>query len=395
MMKKSICYIILLLLSLAGPGCKKFLDIQPIDKLSGNNFYQSREDVVANIYDLSRKLFNKVNETISQMGDAAQKIGIPVAQLSKLKFAGLALLYVIILQTSFAQDSTASIFTKQLDQDLAFLSSQPTVSSWQKLHPNEQLELVHYDYDKDYYVRALGLEFDSWCAASVNASRSAFGRVALAFLPNVKADALPPLPVAGHASVAEGCRIQALYYYAGTDVSMKDLIRGLSVRWGAPNSSPSEFPADEFHPTTWNHNGIIVQLTYHPEQSAYHPGNYPPGLYVYAKLDALRAAPCSECAYSLIYPLFGEKLTLFMQSLARIAAQDPDLTRHIIEWSSHVDDIRKTWVVDPSLASNDLKKWLEVAKTQPARERAAGLLLAHLYVAGTPLGDAEALYRTR
>ncbi|MBN9385931.1 MAG: RagB/SusD family nutrient uptake outer membrane protein [Chitinophagaceae bacterium] len=63
MMKKTICYTILLLTILVGPGCKKFLDIQPIDKLSGNNFYQSREDVIANIYDLSRKLFNKVNET--------------------------------------------------------------------------------------------------------------------------------------------------------------------------------------------------------------------------------------------------------------------------------------------------------------------------------------------
>jgi len=62
-MKKHTFYIMLLLGSLVAPGCKKFLDIQPIDKLSGNNFYQSKEDVVANIYDLSRKLFNKVNET--------------------------------------------------------------------------------------------------------------------------------------------------------------------------------------------------------------------------------------------------------------------------------------------------------------------------------------------
>src|SRR6186713_279113 len=63
MMKKCILYTIILLDILAAPGCKKFLDIQPIDKLSGNNFYQSKEDVVANIYDLSRKLFNKFNET--------------------------------------------------------------------------------------------------------------------------------------------------------------------------------------------------------------------------------------------------------------------------------------------------------------------------------------------
>ena len=62
-MKKRTFYTIILLGSLVSPGCKKFLDIQPIDKLSGNNFYQSREDVVANIYDLSRKLFNKVNQT--------------------------------------------------------------------------------------------------------------------------------------------------------------------------------------------------------------------------------------------------------------------------------------------------------------------------------------------
>lgn len=62
-MKNSIFYIIILLGSVVAPGCKKFLDIQPVDKLSGNNFYQSKDDVVANIYDLSRKLFNKVNET--------------------------------------------------------------------------------------------------------------------------------------------------------------------------------------------------------------------------------------------------------------------------------------------------------------------------------------------
>ena len=62
-MKKIVIYILVLSGSLFLPSCKKFLDIQPVDKLSGNNFYQSKEDVVANIYDLSRKLFDKVNQT--------------------------------------------------------------------------------------------------------------------------------------------------------------------------------------------------------------------------------------------------------------------------------------------------------------------------------------------
>ncbi|PWK80438.1 putative outer membrane starch-binding protein [Mucilaginibacter oryzae] len=62
-MKKSVIYILAAAASLCLPSCKKFLNVQPIDKLTGNNFYQSREDVVANIYDMSRAFFGKINET--------------------------------------------------------------------------------------------------------------------------------------------------------------------------------------------------------------------------------------------------------------------------------------------------------------------------------------------
>ncbi|PST82067.1 RagB/SusD family nutrient uptake outer membrane protein [Pedobacter yulinensis] len=62
-MKKIIIYSYLAFMALTLPACKKFLDIQPLDKLTGNNFFKSREDVVANIYDLSRIVFGKINET--------------------------------------------------------------------------------------------------------------------------------------------------------------------------------------------------------------------------------------------------------------------------------------------------------------------------------------------
>ncbi|AYL95076.1 RagB/SusD family nutrient uptake outer membrane protein [Mucilaginibacter celer] len=62
-MKKSVIYILAAAASLCLPSCKKFLNVQPIDKLTGNNFYQSKDDVVANIYDMSRAFFGKVNET--------------------------------------------------------------------------------------------------------------------------------------------------------------------------------------------------------------------------------------------------------------------------------------------------------------------------------------------
>jgi hypothetical protein len=62
-MKKVITYTLVIAACFCLPACKKFLNVQPLDKLTGNNFFQSKEDVVANIYDLSRIVFSKINET--------------------------------------------------------------------------------------------------------------------------------------------------------------------------------------------------------------------------------------------------------------------------------------------------------------------------------------------
>lgn len=62
-MKKVIIYTLVIAASFCLPSCKKFLNVQPLDKLTGNNFFQTKEDVVANIYDLSRIVFSKINET--------------------------------------------------------------------------------------------------------------------------------------------------------------------------------------------------------------------------------------------------------------------------------------------------------------------------------------------
>lgn len=62
-MKKYIICTLVIAAFFCLPSCKKFLNIQPIDKLTGNNFFQSKEDVISNIYDLSRIVFGKLNET--------------------------------------------------------------------------------------------------------------------------------------------------------------------------------------------------------------------------------------------------------------------------------------------------------------------------------------------
>jgi hypothetical protein len=48
-----------------------------------------------------------------------------------------------------------------------------------------------------------------------------------------------------------------------------------------------------------------------------------------------------------MYPLISEGLTLFLQEAAQIAAEDPALTRQIVEWSrqSGVPDLCTSWIV--------------------------------------------------
>jgi hypothetical protein len=230
------------------------------------------------------------------------------------------------------------------------------------------------------------MDFDSWCAASPSRSPSTFGRVALFFVPSVKAGALPPLPSPRQASIKESCRMQALHYSASPEISAQDLVRELSSVWGTPDRSHAISGSKYGLPENiygdiaiWDHDGVSARLRYLYTLEGV--SEHRTGIMLYVKLDALPAAPCSECTSSLMYPLISEGLTLFLQEAAQIAAEDPALTQQIVEWSRQMDNPR--WVVDPTLARNNLRKWLEVAKQRAPHQRAAALLLADLFVEGT------------
>jgi len=60
---KKIIICLLIVVSASQYGCKKFLSITPIDKLTGNNFYQSADDVESNITDMYGQLFDKYTAT--------------------------------------------------------------------------------------------------------------------------------------------------------------------------------------------------------------------------------------------------------------------------------------------------------------------------------------------
>jgi len=56
---KKIIICLIFVISASQYSCKKFLDITPIDKLTGNNFYQNKDDVESNITDMYGTLFDK------------------------------------------------------------------------------------------------------------------------------------------------------------------------------------------------------------------------------------------------------------------------------------------------------------------------------------------------
>ncbi len=60
---KKIIICLLVVLGTTQFSCKKFLDITPIDKLTGNNFYKTADDIETNINDMYGRLFQKYTST--------------------------------------------------------------------------------------------------------------------------------------------------------------------------------------------------------------------------------------------------------------------------------------------------------------------------------------------
>ncbi|MFC0318468.1 MULTISPECIES: RagB/SusD family nutrient uptake outer membrane protein [Olivibacter] len=63
---------LLIMLIITASACKDYLNVQPLDRLTGNNFYQTKEDVEANIANMYSTFFDKINESwvIGAIGEA-------------------------------------------------------------------------------------------------------------------------------------------------------------------------------------------------------------------------------------------------------------------------------------------------------------------------------------
>jgi hypothetical protein len=85
---KKIIIGLLIVVSASQYGCKKFLSITPIDKLTGNNFYQNADDVESNITDMYGQLFDKYTTTsfAGATGEFRSGEVIPAAQAGEGRF---------------------------------------------------------------------------------------------------------------------------------------------------------------------------------------------------------------------------------------------------------------------------------------------------------------------
>lgn len=63
MIMKTVKWITILTLAITATSCKEFLTVQPVDRLTGNNFYLSKDDVEANVANMYSMFFDKINES--------------------------------------------------------------------------------------------------------------------------------------------------------------------------------------------------------------------------------------------------------------------------------------------------------------------------------------------
>ncbi|MEJ2882114.1 RagB/SusD family nutrient uptake outer membrane protein [Pedobacter sp. GR22-6] len=85
-MKKIIICLLVVMVS-SQYSCKKFLSITPIDKLTGNNFYQSVDDIESNITDMYGRLFDKYTRTsfAGATGEFRSGEAIPAVQGGEIR----------------------------------------------------------------------------------------------------------------------------------------------------------------------------------------------------------------------------------------------------------------------------------------------------------------------
>ncbi|MGA7414898.1 MAG: hypothetical protein WBW33_30800 [Bryobacteraceae bacterium] len=335
----------------------------------------------------------------------------------------IALLATALVSPSPAQVGVAVRLARDLRSDVAVLSSEPDVATWQKAHAGNRLELAHYRTEKDPYETDFR-RLNRWCAASVSRRPAEVVRTALFFVPDVSQGALPPLPEKEDKSLTQTCRMQALWYEtsatatnAGDAALIDAIVRELSAAWGKPNGSfdtslkrggdrmpraivPTTASGSSATPdirggglwkevVAWHRAGINIWLAYDPKAWATSaPDDAQGRIIAFARRDS---PPDSGIN---IWLLGGRLERRVIAEAARIADLDPPLAAAMMQRSFCMMDPEAETptrypipTLEPeSVTVGRVLQWLSKAKSLPPERQAAAFLVvdAYLVCAGGP-----------
>jgi len=285
---------------------------------------------------------------------------------------------------------TSIEFAAQVKTDIATLSSEPSLASWQKAHPRDATQPARYETEKDPFE----LDFrrtNSWCAASVNVS-SSIVRAAMFYVPFVAPNALPALPQNEGERLLGQCHMEAIWYQTSLPIPLDGLANQFSAAWGKPNGpiSPPDIPGSgRWKGFAWHRNGISIWVVYDAAGKIGAAAGAP-RLIVYLRRNIPRDT--DERGAGLFDPTLRKQMIAAACELAHL---DPAPTREMLERSQC--EAKPLKLEPESLAVNRLRLWLRASADAPPKQRAAALLVAHTYVgcaqiqpkALTPLGIAS------
>ena len=221
-----------------------------------------------------------------------------------------AFLVIAIAVRLNAQDGLA----KQIQTDMALLSTEPALAAWQSSHRADKLQ------PKPWQKRN-GIDFarmDHLCAVSVAAPEPAMVRNALFSTSSASSASLPDKP-------GSPCSLEGLSWASSAAVSVGDLVNDLAPFLHLEEGHEQAWSGPVNRLAILHREGIIVWIVGNPAEF---PGNR-------LMICALRDLPAPQYLEDGLFPILSNRP---IETAASLARRDPELTRAVLSKSGCKED---------------------------------------------------------
>ncbi len=157
-MKYKFIFILVLLFVIGESGCKKFLDVKPLDNLAGNSFFQNKKDIESDLWDIYGLLRDKLGKAplLPWAGDLRSGMMAPSPQITGRR-------YRILVPTNQLNEITSN---SSLDYWGTF--NMGTLKSWKTFYQVVQsANNLYYELDRRSISGASAKDIKSFQAEAV------------------------------------------------------------------------------------------------------------------------------------------------------------------------------------------------------------------------------------